>query len=259
MQADQDVYEAGPAARFKHGAAAGDSDCSQGKIYGGSEAGIHERIETQDLKPGSSSSWSRAEVLNWPNAISFARLLSGPLLVGMILQGFLRAALVGLALAGASDWLDGFVARKLGISSVLGSYLDPLADKVLVGSIALSMAYAGLLNPALVALVVARDAVLLAGSIFYLIYTLGWQWSGWVGFLKIDAGEAEKIEPLYISKVNTALQLALVGVAVMQPALNVVDTYLVVPILSWSVAATTSLSWLGYVWVYVRRLGVAKH
>jgi hypothetical protein len=57
------------------------------------------------------------------------------------------------------------------------------------------------------------------------------QWSGWVGFLKIDAGEAEKIEPLYISKVNTALQLALVGVAVMQPALNVVDTYLVVPIL----------------------------
>jgi cardiolipin synthase len=93
------------------------------------------------------------------------------------------------------------------------------------------MAYAGLLNPALVALVVARDAVLLAGSIFYLIYTLGWQWSGWVGFLKIDAGEAEKIEPLYISKVNTALQLALVGVAVMQPALNVVDTYLVVPIL----------------------------
>jgi hypothetical protein len=130
MQADQDVYEAGPAARFKHGAAAGDSDYSQGKIYGGSEAGIHERIKTQDLKPGLSSSWSRAEVLNWPNAISLARLLSGPLLVGMILQGFLRAALVGLALAGASDWLDGFVARKLGISSVLGSYLDPLADKV---------------------------------------------------------------------------------------------------------------------------------
>jgi cardiolipin synthase len=88
-----------------------------------------------------------------------------------------------------------------------------------------------LLAAALVALVVARDAVLLAGSIFYLIYTLGWQWSGWLRFLKIDAGEAEKIEPLYISKVNTALQLALVGVAVMQPALNVVDTYLVVPIL----------------------------
>jgi phosphatidylglycerophosphate synthase len=48
----------------------------------------------------------------------------------MILQGFPRAALIGLALAGASDWLDGFVARKLGVNSVLGSYLDPLADKV---------------------------------------------------------------------------------------------------------------------------------
>jgi hypothetical protein len=76
------VYKARPAARFKYGAAAGDSECSQGKIYGGSEAGIHERTETQDLKPGSPSSWSRAEVLNWPNAISLARLLSGPLLVG---------------------------------------------------------------------------------------------------------------------------------------------------------------------------------
>jgi cardiolipin synthase len=149
----------------------------------------------------------------------------------MILQGFPRAALIGLALAGASDWLDGFVARKLGVNSVLGSYLDPLADKVLVGSIALSMAYAGLLHPALVALVVARDVVLLSGSFIHRAYTLGWQWSGWAEFFKIGAGGAEKVEPLFISKVNTVLQLALIGSALMQPALDVVDAYSIVPIL----------------------------
>ncbi|CAK9231230.1 unnamed protein product [Sphagnum troendelagicum] len=225
------------------------SDCSKGHHHqGGSLHSEHEVSRTE-----SETGWSREDVVNWPNAISVARLLSGPLLAGMILQGFPRAALIGLALAGASDWLDGFVARKLGVNSVLGSYLDPLADKVLVGSIALSMAYAGLLHPALVALVVARDVVLLSGSFIHRAFTLGWQWSGWAEFFKIGAGGAEKVEPLFISKVNTVLQLALIGSALMQPALDVVDTYSIVPILSWSVAATTSLSGIQYGWIYLRR------
>jgi hypothetical protein len=102
------------------------SDCSKGHHHqGGSLHSEHEVSRTE-----SETGWSREDVVNWPNAISLARLLSGPLLAGMILQGFPRAALIGLALAGASDWLDGFVARKLGVNSVLGSYLDPLADKV---------------------------------------------------------------------------------------------------------------------------------
>jgi hypothetical protein len=102
------------------------SDCSKGHHHqGGSLHSEHEVSRTE-----SETGWIREEVVNWPNAISLARLLSGPLLAGMILQGFPRAALIGLALAGASDWLDGFVARKLGVNSVLGSYLDPLADKV---------------------------------------------------------------------------------------------------------------------------------
>jgi cardiolipin synthase len=57
------------------------------------------------------------------------------------------------------------------------------------------------------------------------------QWSGWAEFFKIGAGGAEKVEPLFISKVNTVLQLALIGSALMQPALDVVDTYSIVPIL----------------------------
>lgn len=205
------------------------------------------------LKDVSGSGWSKEEVVNWPNAISIGRLLSGPLLAWMISHGMAKPALIGLVLAGGSDWLDGYMARRLGINSVLGSYLDPLADKVLVGCIAVSMAYSGLLHPALVALIVARDGVLFVGSFVYRAYTLRWKWSGLGEFFKIGAGGVEKVEPLYISKVNMVLQLALIGTALVLPAMEIQDTYSVIPILSWSVVATTSASWIGYAWVYFRR------
>jgi hypothetical protein len=79
--------------------------------------------------------WSRREVLNWPNALSLGRLLSGPLLAAWILQGRWELAAPGLAISAATDWLDGWLARRAGLRSVLGSYLDPLADKVLVGCV----------------------------------------------------------------------------------------------------------------------------
>ncbi|KAG0620630.1 hypothetical protein M758_4G231100 [Ceratodon purpureus] len=199
------------------------------------------------------SGWSKEEVVNWPNAISMGRLLSGPLLAWMIANGMAKPALVGLLLAGGSDWLDGYMARRQGINSVLGSYLDPLADKVLVGCIAVSMAYSGLLHPGLVALIVARDGVLLVGSFVYRAYTLRWKWSGLGEFFKIGAGGVEKVEPLYISKVNMVLQLGLIGTALVLPAMEIQDTYSIIPILSWSVVATTSASWIGYAWVYLRR------
>lgn len=206
-----------------------------------------------DTKGVNASGWSKEEVVNWPNAISISRLLSGPLLAWMITQGLAKSALICLVIAGGSDWLDGYMARRQGINSVLGSYLDPLADKVLVGCVAVSMAYSGLLHPALVALIVARDGALLVGSFVYRAYSLRWQWSGLGEFFKIGKGGVEKVEPLYISKVNMVLQLALVGTALMLPALEMQDTYSLVPILSWSVVATTTLSWAGYGWIYFRR------
>ena len=76
--------------------------------------------------------WTRQEVINIPNALSMGRLLSGPVVAHMILQHQWPAAMVTLAVAGISDWADGYAAKHWGQSSVLGSYLDPLADKVLV-------------------------------------------------------------------------------------------------------------------------------
>lgn len=76
--------------------------------------------------------WTREAVYNVPNAISLARLISGPFVAYFILHEHWAIALGTLAVAGASDWADGYAAKHYGQSSVLGSYLDPLADKVLV-------------------------------------------------------------------------------------------------------------------------------
>ena len=77
--------------------------------------------------------WTRQEVFNIPNALSMGRLLSGPVVAHLILQHQWPAAMITLSIAGISDWADGYAAKRWGQSSVLGSYLDPLADKVLVG------------------------------------------------------------------------------------------------------------------------------
>uniref|UniRef100_A0A9I9CRE6 Cardiolipin synthase (CMP-forming), mitochondrial n=1 Tax=Cucumis melo TaxID=3656 RepID=A0A9I9CRE6_CUCME len=84
--------------------------------------------------------------VNLPNLISLSRLISGPFLGWMISNGRYSSAMVGLAISGATDWLDGYTARKMGINSVVGSYLDPLADKVLIGCVALAMVQNDLLH-----------------------------------------------------------------------------------------------------------------
>lgn len=194
------------------------------------------------------SPWNSDEVINWPNAISFGRLLSGPFLAWLIVQGLLQPALMGLVIAGASDWLDGYMARRKGIDSVVGTYLDPLADKVLIGCIALSMAHAGYLPSALVALVVARDAALVGGSFIHRAHNLNWQLNSLKDFFNIADGQVQKVKPLFISKINTVFQLALVGTALVQPAFGIEDMNSLVPLLSWCVAFTTCASSVAYGW-----------
>lgn len=78
---------------------------------------------------------------NLANGISVARMASGPLMAGYIVNEQWLPALVLLGAAGISDWLDGYVARRYAQPSVLGSYLDPLADKVFVGFAVVALVY----------------------------------------------------------------------------------------------------------------------
>ncbi|WOL04898.1 CDP-diacylglycerol--glycerol-3-phosphate 3-phosphatidyltransferase 1 [Canna indica] len=113
--------------------------------------------------------------LNLPNLVSISRMVSGPLIGWMIINEWYLPAFGALVVSGATDWLDGFLARKMGINSVFGSYLDPLADKILISCVALAMVKKDLLSPMLVALVVFRDVGLVGGAVYRRASSLGWE------------------------------------------------------------------------------------
>ncbi|KAL6853845.1 hypothetical protein ACP4OV_019874 [Aristida adscensionis] len=190
--------------------------------------------------------------LNAPNLVSIGRMVSGPVIGWMIVNEWYLPAFGALALSGASDWLDGFLARKMGINSVFGSYLDPLADKVLIGCVAVAMVEKDLLHPGLVGLVVLRDLLLVGGAFYKRASSLGWKWSSWSDFVNLDALHREKVEPLFISKVNTVFQLMLVAAALLQPEFGTEETHNYITLLSWLVAATTITSTIGYGVKYYR-------
>ncbi|KAJ4975161.1 hypothetical protein NE237_000267 [Protea cynaroides] len=189
---------------------------------------------------------SAEDFVNLPNLISLSRLVSGPFLGWMIINEWYLSAFVGLCISGATDWLDGYVARNMGINSVIGSYLDPLADKVLIGCVALAMVKKDLLHPALVGLVVVRDVGLIGGAVYKRASNLGWEWRSWSDFINLDGTHRQKVEPLFISKVNTVFQLVLVAAALLQPEFGTEATQSYIEYLSWLVASTTVASTLAY-------------
>src|SRR5271169_3655914 len=101
--------------------------------------------------------------LNLPNLISLARLLLVPLEIWLILVGRYGLAFWILVAAGISDALDGFIAKKFDRRTRLGALLDPLADKVLLVSVYVTLGFAGQLWTWLVVLVVFRDIMIVGG------------------------------------------------------------------------------------------------
>jgi phosphatidylglycerophosphate synthase len=101
----------------------------------------------------------------------------------------------------ATDWLDGHLARRLGHTSKLGSYLDPLADKLFVGAAVGSMGWLGMLPGWLAALVVGRDGAQIAGMFVVRLRMFGGTWPGARAFFDVDhdvgapaAAEAHEVQ-----------------------------------------------------------------
>ena len=101
--------------------------------------------------------------LNLPNLISLGRLLLVPLAISLILEGSYWAAFWVFVIAGVSDALDGFIAKRFDRRTRLGALLDPLADKVLLVSVYVTLGIAGQLWAWLVVLVVFRDIMIIGG------------------------------------------------------------------------------------------------
>ena len=100
-----------------------------------------------------------------PNFLSLTRILLSPLLVWFLFKSRFGEALVVFSVAGATDALDGFSARLLHQKSKLGTYLDPLADKLLLVSSFVMLGCMGILPKWLMMLIVSRDTIILLGII----------------------------------------------------------------------------------------------
>ncbi len=125
-----------------------------------------------------------------PNAICLLRIALIIPIVMALNAGHSRLALALMFLAGVSDGLDGYLAKQFQWRSRVGGILDPLADKLLLVSVFIALAWVGLAPVWLAAIVIARDIIIISGAIAY----------------QVLIGPVEPA-PTRISKLNTALQL----------------------------------------------------
>jgi cardiolipin synthase len=156
------------------------------------------------------------ELQSPPNVITTTRILFAPVLSYFIISGQHHFALYGCVAAGASDWLDGYLARNHNMSTVLGAFLDPMADKIIINVLSVSLWYTEILPTPLVGLWFAKDFLLVFGCAAY------------VRMQSKDASMAYdpvstplKVLPTQTSKINTALQFVTLGVGIVYPLYNI--------------------------------------
>lgn len=172
------------------------------------------------------------QVINFPNLLSFTRILLSFGVMKTVLELRFSAALVLLFVAGITDFLDGYIARKLGIVSQFGAALDPLADKILMFFTYISVAYINMIPMYVVITVIARDILILSAVIICFSRKI-----------KI------KMAPLISSKINTTIQIIYVLFVLACNYFRLHIT-LVEEIFAWVVVATTVWSGVGYVQKY---------
>lgn len=137
--------------------------------------------------------FDEARLINIANALTAFRVLLVPVFAHLLISGRIRLALIVFAACGISDALDGLLARRLRQRTLVGSYLDPIADKLLMATSFIVLAYVKILPEWLTILVISRDIFILIGSFLILIL--------------LDSG---KIRATFASKMNTAVQIVTV-------------------------------------------------
>ncbi|KAM7126752.1 cardiolipin synthase (CMP-forming) isoform 1-T1 [Molossus nigricans] len=174
-----------------------------------------------------------------PNMLSMTRIGLAPVLGYLIIEEDFNIALGVFALAGLTDLLDGFIARNwANQKSALGSALDPLADKILISILYVSLTYADLIPVPLTYMIISRDVMLIA-AVFYVRYrTLPTPRTLSKYFNPCYA--TARLKPTFISKVNTAVQLILVAASLAAPVFNYADSiYLQI---LWCFTASTTVA-----------------
>ncbi|KAJ1856716.1 hypothetical protein LPJ73_002139 [Coemansia sp. RSA 2703] len=173
-----------------------------------------------------------------------ARIVSSPYIGYLIVQQNYEMALCGCVIFGLTDALDGYIARKYNMQSFVGSIIDPAADKVLMTTLTVALAYGGLLPGVLAGIIVGRDVALSLAAFVVRWATLP-QPKTMKRYFDLSIPSVE-VRPTMVSKWNTALQLVLMGATLAAPVCGVPVDWPALVALQWATGATTVASGLGY-------------
>jgi cardiolipin synthase (CMP-forming) len=171
-----------------------------------------------------------------PNLLTLLRICMAPFLVAAVLERDFRIGFILFVAAGLTDALDGILARVLKQRTILGQYLDPVADKLLLSALFLVLMYEGLMPVRVTVLVFGRDvAILLVAAILY-----------------AAAGRREFI-PSIFGKANTLAQIAAVAVVLLYQLTQPFWLVALRTITLWATMILTVLSGLHYAWLVAHR------
>ncbi len=179
-----------------------------------------------------------AVISHIPNLLTLSRIAAAPLLILLLRNENFELALILFIIAGLTDGLDGWIAKRFNCTSQLGARMDPLADKIIIICAYCMLVLLEVIPFWLVMLVIFRDAVIVGG---YLVLTT------------LD-GEIP-MQPTLTSKTNTFLQITLVIAVLLHNT-----SWLLIPVLTqvliYAVAVFTVASGIQYVWIWaIRRQG----
>jgi len=171
-----------------------------------------------------------------PNFITLGRVILVPVIFYLLVSNETKAAFFLFVVAGISDAVDGYLAKRYDWGSELGAYLDPLADKLLLVSMFVALGVQGSLPVWLVVAVVSRDILIVLGVI------LAWL-----------MGQPVRIAPLLISKINTTAQIVLAATVLADEGFGLGLTDLR-QVLIWITGALTVVSLAAYTSAWIRHM-----
>ncbi|GFS55861.1 cardiolipin synthase [Nephila pilipes] len=188
----------------------------------------------------------KENILTVPNALCVIRIVSTPILGYLVLSELYTYSLGLFVFAGFTDLVDGYIARNFrNQQSMIGSFLDPAADKLLIAALFITLTINGLIPVPLTSLILFRDACLF-GAGFYIRYVSLPPPKTLSRYFDMSFVTA-KLQPTNISKINTGIQLTLVAASLAAPVFNYVD-HLFLHYLWYITATTTVMSAASYLY-----------
>ncbi len=176
-----------------------------------------------------------------PNLLTLLRICIAPFLVAAILENRFKLGFILFVVAGLTDAFDGFLARALKQRTVLGEYLDPIADKLLLSTLFLVLLHEGLMPVRVTVLVFGRDVgILLVSAVLYAV-----------------AGRRD-FHPSIFGKINTVAQVLAVAVVILQQSTQAAWVVALRAFALWATMIFTVVSGLHYAWLVAHKHGAGS-